>query len=348
MLTLILPILVALTTTSRSTLALPTCVTPPATNATSRTAYSFLVIGDWGYPTSEVARRKVMSKVATQMNNWAGENDARLVFTTGDNFYYRGLTSVDDPRWKSDWMDVYRNSTELPHLSQLEWRAVVGNHDYCDGGVEVQLDYTSKNQGWRMDDLFYKSSATFANQSISFLHLDTNLLAYSIETKDWLLRDCPGMRSTFLRFQNSTARGEWTADGHLKRIKGMLEESVNDADWVFGFGHHPIGGAFCGAEGQLGEIKSLFDSFGASGYFNGHVHGFDYNFKDGMVHVTSGAGGDNTGRGCVGSGMYQGERVGGFVGVTLYEDGQVQLRFVDENGKVLFEDWQTKRKVRRS
>lgn len=66
----------------------------------NRTSIKFLAVGDWGgmpYPPYVTAVQKAtareMSKVAEQMG-------ADFVLALGDNFYYRGVDSVDSPRFK--------------------------------------------------------------------------------------------------------------------------------------------------------------------------------------------------------------------------------------------------------
>lgn len=66
----------------------------------NRTSIKFLALGDWGgvpYPPYITAVQKAtareMSKVAQQMG-------ADFVLALGDNFYFRGVDSVDSPRFQ--------------------------------------------------------------------------------------------------------------------------------------------------------------------------------------------------------------------------------------------------------
>lgn len=68
--------------------------------AGNRTSIKFLAIGDWGgvpYPpyitVVQKATAREMSKVAEQMG-------ADFVLALGDNFYYKGVGTVDSPRFK--------------------------------------------------------------------------------------------------------------------------------------------------------------------------------------------------------------------------------------------------------
>lgn len=71
--------------------------------AGNRTSVKFLAIGDWGgvpYPpyitVVQKATAREMSKVAEQMG-------ADFVLALGDNFYYKGVGTVDSPRFKVSW-----------------------------------------------------------------------------------------------------------------------------------------------------------------------------------------------------------------------------------------------------
>lgn len=66
----------------------------------NRTSIKFLAVGDWGgvpYPPYITAVQKAtareMSKIAEQMG-------ADFILALGDNFYYKGVDSVDSPRFK--------------------------------------------------------------------------------------------------------------------------------------------------------------------------------------------------------------------------------------------------------
>lgn len=66
----------------------------------NRTSIKFLVVGDWGglpyapYVTAvEKATAREMGTVAEQMG-------ADFILALGDNFYYKGVESVDSPRFK--------------------------------------------------------------------------------------------------------------------------------------------------------------------------------------------------------------------------------------------------------
>ena len=81
----------------------------------NRTSIKFLAVGDWGgmpYPPYVTAVQKAtareMSKVAEQMG-------ADFVLALGDNFYYRGVDSVDSPRFKVSRVMLIRKEEKSRH-----------------------------------------------------------------------------------------------------------------------------------------------------------------------------------------------------------------------------------------
>lgn len=81
-------------------------VSLPAYLPESKTSLKFLAIGDWGglpYPpyitAVQMATANEMSKVAEQMG-------ADFVLALGDNFYYKGVESVNSPRFQVSQVEV--------------------------------------------------------------------------------------------------------------------------------------------------------------------------------------------------------------------------------------------------
>lgn len=80
----------------------------------------------------------------------------------GDNFYPSGVTSVDDPKWQTNWKDLFLDCPEL----RVPWQAVLGNHDYV-GSDWAQIDFTTSDLNtdglWQMPDrVCYFLSAVWA------------------------------------------------------------------------------------------------------------------------------------------------------------------------------------------
>lgn len=296
----------------------------------SQPQFAFLAIGDQGG-----ILREAQTNVANQMDVYASRHNAELVVGVGDNFYYKGVASTSDEKWEKQWRQVYKENNN--RLKYLPWHMVLGNHDYC-GNVKAQLDY--KDNGWRMDDFHWIHRFEKGGQKFAFVYIDTNLLAYGRDTKEWLRRDCPNMERQFGEFESKDSG--WTQQGHLQRIGGMLDH-VQDADWILVFGHHPVGGSRCGGEGRTSELRDLFRDKRVSAYIYGHVHALGYGQTDGVSHVLTGGGSDRDGQGCSGNGGRWGQdKIAGFVSINIY-DSYMSMIYVDEYGHEVYHATQWRR-----
>ena len=68
---------------------------------------SFLVLGDWGGQPSSPYTTPAEVKLAKTMGEIATDLDAAFTLALGDNFYDRGVSSVDDPRFKETFEVEY-------------------------------------------------------------------------------------------------------------------------------------------------------------------------------------------------------------------------------------------------
>ena len=83
--------------------------------------------------------------------------------TLGDNFYPRGMKSPDDPRWQTQWEQLY-NPMHIPFY------AVLGNHDWSGSdSPAAEILYSAKSQNWHMPSPYY----TFTAGSVQFFAFDT-------------------------------------------------------------------------------------------------------------------------------------------------------------------------------
>lgn len=60
----------------------------------------FLVVGDWGGVPNAPFVTPIEWATAQEMGRTAQQLGADFVLALGDNFYYKGVTSVDDPRFQ--------------------------------------------------------------------------------------------------------------------------------------------------------------------------------------------------------------------------------------------------------
>jgi tartrate-resistant acid phosphatase type 5 len=114
-------------------------------------------------------------QTAAAMRAYNKEHPFDFGLTLGDNFYSRGMTSPDDPRWKTEWEDLYGPLG-------IKFYATLGNHDwygYTDSPA-AEILYTQKSPDWRMPAPYY----TFTAGPAQFFAFDT--VEVNEEELEWL------------------------------------------------------------------------------------------------------------------------------------------------------------------
>jgi len=225
-------------------------------------ATSFLVIGDWGESTNG------QHAVASGMGRVGAEIASAFVVSTGDNFYSRGVQSVDDPQWT----ETFENAFSAPSL-QTPWYAVLGNHDYR-GSVAAEIDYTIQSPRWHMPARYWRQDIAVGADTAAFFMLDTFPLTH--------------IGSTRARVPILGDRSE--ARAQLRWLETEL--ATSNARWKIVVGHHPIlsSGAHGGDEVLLELVRPLLQRYTVNAYFNGHDHNLEL-IRDGTVsYIFSGAG----------------------------------------------------------
>jgi tartrate-resistant acid phosphatase type 5 len=82
--------------------------------------------------------------------------------TLGDNFYSVGLNSPDDPRWQTQWEQLYGPLG-------IKFYPVYGNHDYDDpDSPAAELAYSRKSKSWVFPAPYY----TFTAGAAQFFAID--------------------------------------------------------------------------------------------------------------------------------------------------------------------------------
>ncbi len=282
---------------------------PARALAAPSSALTFLGVGDWGrdgaYHQSDVAR---------QMGVTASALGARFVFSVGDNFYDDGVQSVDDPKWRTSFEDVYT----APSL-QVPWRVALGNHDYH-GRPEAQIAYSRVSKRWRMPDRYFVVSERAPD--------GTTLDLFVTDTSPMVRRYWEGGEAkTRVADQDVTAQLKWL-DAALAASK---------ADWKIVIGHHPVytGGEHGDTAELVAHVLPLLKRHGVPLYVNGHDHDLQHIERDGMTFVCTGAGSKvRVSAATEGSRFYQG--VSGFTAYALDRSG-LSIAFVDYEGRTLHE-----------
>lgn len=120
-----------------------------------------LAFGDFG--TGSIAQ----NQTATAMRSYNREHHFDLGLTLGDNFYIRGMDSVDDPRWKTEWEDLYGPLG-------IKFYPTFGNHDYGQSdSAAAEILYSGKSPDWCFPSAYY----TFTAGPVQFFAIDTTDLS---------------------------------------------------------------------------------------------------------------------------------------------------------------------------
>ncbi|KAL4318574.1 hypothetical protein GQ457_18G023730 [Hibiscus cannabinus] len=296
---------------------------------------SFLVVGDWG-------RRGLynQSHVARQMGIIGEKMDIDFVISTGDNFYDKGLTGVDDPAFHESFTDIYTSPSlqkQWYTVNRFECVAVLGNHDYR-GNVEAQLSPILRkmdsrwlclrsfilNAGPEMAEIFFVDTTPFVSKYFT----DPEEQVY-----DW----------------NGILPRKNYLNNLLMEVESGLRES--SAAWKIVVGHHTIKSA--GHHGNTVELDvhllPLLQAYQVDFYINGHDHCLEHisSSESGIQFMTSG-GGSKAWRGDVGTWSNPQE-------MKFYHDGQgfmsvkmtrteFDIKFYDVFGNVLHK-WSTSKQL---
>jgi tartrate-resistant acid phosphatase type 5 len=132
----------------------------------SASGLGFVFFGDWGTGDEDQA------SVAQGIKTYCQSHSCEFALSVGDNFYDSGVSSTDDPQWKTKFHDMY-DSLHLPFYVAL------GNHDVL-GNTQAQIDYSSRSAQWIMPSRYY----TFSRGIADFFVLDTN--KFDSEQVRWL------------------------------------------------------------------------------------------------------------------------------------------------------------------
>ncbi len=117
-----------------------------------------LAFGDFGQGTP------AQQKTAAAMARFHANKPFDFGVTVGDNFYDRGMESTADPRWRTQWEELY---------SPLNVKvfATLGNHDWgFPDSPAAEILYSQQSASWRMPAPYY----TFTAGAVQFFALDTN------------------------------------------------------------------------------------------------------------------------------------------------------------------------------
>jgi len=219
-----------------------------------------LTLGDWGIDAparNEVGRTMAVYARKTQ------RPDAVLLL--GDNFYVK-LTGITDPRIQEFFEQTY-DRTRL----NVPFYAVMGNHDYSNVNVPIEMDYARKNDTrLKIPSRWYRLDLPAEKPVATILMLDSCAPPTLMSQTDW------------------DAENKWIA----------AELAKPHAAWLICCAHHDIFGN--GSHGDNGVLMTtwgkLFRQAKIDFYICGHEHTLQHlEIADWpMSFVVAGGGGAKT------------------------------------------------------
>lgn len=243
---------------------------------------NFLVMGDWGGTDHSPWTHTAEVNTAASMNTAAQETGSKFTLALGDNFYYSGVTSVDDSRFE----DTFEQCFTGKHLSDSSghtFHVIAGNHDHY-GNVQAQIDYSSRSSRWSFPSLYYTFTETAPDgATVQFVMIDTYTLAGQSQLN---AEDVGGLTGDQLPGPPDVA----AAESQTQWIESTMAAST--ADYLIVAGHYPVQSA-----AEHGPTSALSSSkfpylikYKASAYLCGHDHAEQHiDMGDGVQYHVIGA-----------------------------------------------------------
>jgi acid phosphatase len=184
------------------------------------------------------------------------EFSAQFVLLLGDNFYPRGVRSIDDPQWKTKFENIYD-----PSVLDLPFYAILGNHDYR-RNEQAQIEYSRENllSRWKMPDRYYSFSRRLSDGTrIDFFGIDTNTI------------------------ESDPLQLQW-----LEKVLAL-----STAQWKIVFAHHVLYsyGHYGNNRKLIAVLEKRFIRGGVDLFLSGHEHQLQIlKSLSGISYMTSGAG----------------------------------------------------------
>jgi len=190
-----------------------------------------LAFGDFGTGSPQ------QIQLAAVMKNYQKNNPFDFGITLGDNFYPNGVSSPDDPQWKTKWEDMYGPLG-------LSFYASLGNHDYLrPDGPAAEILYSQKSPSWKMPATYY----TYTAGPVQFFVIDT------IELSDSAM---PNKEMAWLDAEIAKSKARWkVVYGHYQIYSATRGDEQNLIQRLLPILRNRVDIYLCGHDHNLQELK---------------------------------------------------------------------------------------------
>ena len=274
--------------------------------------FTFMIASDLGrngyYDQKPVAE---MMGIVTRIT------DLEFVAALGDIHHFRGIQSVEDPLWYTNYELIYKH----PEL-MLPWYPLMGNHEY-EGNTQAVIDYSKVSRRWDMPARYYsKTFKVTENTEVLLLWIDTPRLIDKYRNNPDEFADA--------QLQSMEEELEW--------IESTLETS--DAKWKIVMGHHPI---YAGTYKSLSEredlqlrLQPILGKNNVDIFVCGHLHNFQHIQVDGSdIDYFVNTAASQTRKVDPFEGQLFGSSDSGFTLCTV-KDNELIITFVNKEGEIIY------------
>lgn len=217
-------------------------------------------MGDWGGLPTFPYTTPIETGTAKGMASLTKTYGTQFNLALGDNFYFDGVKTVTDARFKETFDKVFKD----PDLQKTPFYLIAGNHDH-NGNVSAQIAYSKVESRWNFPDYYYKLQFTIPGSQVivDIIMIDTVLL-------------CGNSDHDFLGRQPTGPENQKVADDQLSWIEKQLQ--MSNASYLLVAGHYPVysiaehGPTQC----LLDKLLPLLQQYKVTAYLSGHDHNLQH------------------------------------------------------------------------
>lgn len=281
----------------------------------------------WGDPKCRAERQLALAK---EMDRLSAGLRPSFIQSLGDNFYIRGVQSLEDPAFNTSFEDIYGTGS----LQDIPWHIALGDHDHR-GNVSALLLHSNRSSRWRLPRPFYSFKAEApGSTAIEVLVTDYVGLEGAV--------DVPAGTASRRFAQDFSPEFAGRAAGEVqwRWLEAALARQATPALRIV-VGHRPVVSAVSrdrtehelATSRRLRALLSLAAERGPVIYLSGHDHALQHLQESSLHLVGVGAGGLNhhilaEGKALPIETQWAWNRTDGFV-VHEIVGGKMTLYFVD-------------------